>query len=328
MAEGEPVLGSIYVYAPNQIAPIFFAIAFACSAAGHIWQCYRYKAFLLVGLHPGCAIILTAGYALREYGSFNYLYSHQNLVAFICSQIFIYICPPALELANYHVLSRVFHYVPHLPPLRPNHVMRTFGGLMAIVETLNSVGVSLFANPTAPQSQLSLGKNLVLAAIIIQLAIIIIFFVMTGIFHFRCAKAGFTRNKTLTTPLFTLYASMVLIFVRCIYRLVEKTAVKSVWIQDLEELKRLSPLLRYEVFFYIFEASLMLVNSVMWNIWHPGRFLPRSHRVHLGEDGSVVITEPKDGKLGKRPLLLTVGNILTFGLLDFFVPGEKEKGRE
>lgn len=39
MAEGEPVLGSLYVYAPNQVAPILFAIAFACSAVGHFWQC-------------------------------------------------------------------------------------------------------------------------------------------------------------------------------------------------------------------------------------------------------------------------------------------------
>lgn len=226
----------------------------------------RYKAFLLVGLHPGCAIILTVGYALREYGSFNYLYNHTNLIVFICSQIFIYICPyvpsfssplsetdrsylcsPALELANYHVLSRIFHYVPHLSPLKPGHVMRTFGGLMAIVETLNSVGVSFFANPVAPQSQLTMGKNLVLAAIIIQIVIIAIFFAMAGIFHHRCARAGFTRdNKVLMTPLWTLYASMVLIFVRCIYRLVEKTAFTSVRIEDVEELKRLSPVLRHE----------------------------------------------------------------------------------
>lgn len=205
--------------------------------------------------------------------------------------------------------------------------MRTFGGLMAIVETLNSVGVSLFANPTAPPSQLSMGKNLVLAAVIIQLVIIVIFFVMAGIFHFRCVKAGFTRNnRALTTPLSTLYASMVLILVRCIYRLVEKTAFRSVWIRDLEELKQLSPLLRHEVFFYIFEASLILVNSVIWNIWHPGRFLPSSHRTHLAEDGTVVTTERKDANPGKRPLLVRTGNILTFGLLDLFRP--KSKGLE
>lgn len=292
-------------------------------------------------------MILAVGYALREYGSFNYLYTRGNLIVFICSQIFIYICPyvphspppspspspkltgdlvlpsPALELVNYHVLGRVFHYVPHLSPLQPSNVMRTFGGLMAVVETLNSVGVSLFANPVAEQSQQSLGKNLLLAAMVIQVVVVVTFFVMAGIFHFRCARAGFTRHhRAVTTPLYTLYASMVLILIRCIYRLVEKTMFKSVRVRDVEELKQLSPLLRHEAFFYIFEATLMLVNSGIWNIWHPGRFLPRSHRVRLGPDGVETMAEKKvDG----RPMLMRVGNVLTFGVL---FHRKEEKRRE
>lgn len=53
----------------------------------------HYKAFKLVGLQPLCAVLFTAGYALREYGAFNYLYSTQNLIIFILSQVFIYVCP-------------------------------------------------------------------------------------------------------------------------------------------------------------------------------------------------------------------------------------------
>jgi hypothetical protein len=59
----------------------------------------RYQCFRLIGLQPLCAVIFTAGYALREYGSFNYLYtpgsrgSSVNLIVFILSQVFIYICP-------------------------------------------------------------------------------------------------------------------------------------------------------------------------------------------------------------------------------------------
>lgn len=40
-----------------------------------------------------CAAFYTAGYALREYGAFNYLYSPTNLNVFIVSQVMIYICP-------------------------------------------------------------------------------------------------------------------------------------------------------------------------------------------------------------------------------------------
>ena len=80
----------------SSLAPLF---CFRCSKMKRLTCTSRYKAFLLVGLHPGCAIILSVGYALREYGSFNYLYSHENLVVFICSQIFIYICPWVLPLS-------------------------------------------------------------------------------------------------------------------------------------------------------------------------------------------------------------------------------------
>lgn len=53
----------------------------------------KYKSFKLMGLHPLCAVLFTLGYALREYGAYNYLYSDQNLIIFILSQVFIYVCP-------------------------------------------------------------------------------------------------------------------------------------------------------------------------------------------------------------------------------------------
>lgn len=55
----------------------------------------HYKSWRLIGLHPLCAVLFTAGYALREYGAFNYLYtaSEVNLPIYIVSQVLIYVCP-------------------------------------------------------------------------------------------------------------------------------------------------------------------------------------------------------------------------------------------
>lgn len=58
----------------------------------------QYKCFRIVKLHPFCAVIFTAGYALRAYGASgnNYIYNESNrqsLIPFILSQVFIYICP-------------------------------------------------------------------------------------------------------------------------------------------------------------------------------------------------------------------------------------------
>jgi hypothetical protein len=314
MADGEPILYSLYVYAPNKAAPIFFAIAYGISAIFHIWQCYRYKAFKLIGLHPICAVVFTVGYALREYGAYNYIYSvtsRGSLIAFILSQVFIYACPPLLELANYHVLGRMFYYVPHCAPLPPGRVLATFGGLMAVVETLNALGVALGTNTSSSRETQALGGHLIIAAVAMQLGLIVIFVCLAVLFHRRCVKAN-VQVRAVKTILSTLYASMALIFIRCIYRLVEHLGNTKVDIDDLEALRQLSPILRYEAFFYVFEATLMLLNSALWNVWHPGRFLPRGHHIYLAQDGTEVQGEKE---LDDRSLLAKTGHVLSFGIL-------------
>ncbi|KAJ2973425.1 hypothetical protein NUW58_g8941 [Xylaria curta] len=313
MAEGDPVPGSLYVYAPNKVAPIIFVVAYGLSAIGHIWQCYRYKCWKLVGLQPLCAVLFTAGYALREYGAYNYIYTSSNvLIGFILSQVFIFVCPPLLELANYHVLGRILYYVPYFAPLPPGRVLATFGGLLALVEVLNAVGVALSANPSSASSQQELGSRLILAAIGIQLGVIVIFITIASIFHRRCIRAG-VYAKAVSTPLITLYVSMTFIAIRSIYRLVEHIDNTTVDLKHPETLKTLSPLLRYEWFFYIFEATLMLLNSVLWNIWNPGRYLPKNYHVHLAQDGTTEIEDGEDAD--DRTLLAKTAHVFTFGIL-------------
>ncbi|KAI1781320.1 hypothetical protein F4818DRAFT_451459 [Hypoxylon cercidicola] len=311
MEDGQPVPGSLFVYAPNNGAPVFFAFAFAASAVGHIWQCYHYKCFKMVGLHPLCAVLFALGYALREYGAFNYMYSStQNLIIYVLSQVFIYVCPPLLELANYHVLGRIFYYVPHYTPLPPGRILSTFGGLMAAVETLNALGVALSSNPSSSNQEL--GSRLTIAALSIQFVVILSCGALAGIFHWRCSRAKI-RSKAVSTPLITLYVSLVLILIRCIYRFVEHLGNTTVHLNDFESLKTLSPILRYEWYFYIFEATLMFTNSVIWNIWNPGRYLPKNYHVHLARDG---VTEVEgEAKPDSRPLWAKVASVLTFGLL-------------
>ena len=218
---------------------------------------------------------------------------------------------PLLELANYHILGRVFYYVPYYSPLPAGRVLATFGGLMAAVELLNALGVALAANTSSSSTQQSLGSNLVIAAIAIQLIIILTFFILAGVFHRRCAKAKI-EAKSVKTVLSVLYASMVLIFVRCIYRLVEHASNNKVDLDNLEALRALSPLLRYEWSFYIFEATLMLINSALWNVWHPGRFLPKDYHIYLGRDGTEVMGEKEQDP---RTVLQKAAHVLTFGIM-------------
>jgi len=182
---------------------------------------------------------------------------------------------------------------------------------MALVELLNSLGVALYANPSSSQSQQETGSRLTLAALALQLIVILVFGFLAGVFHWRCLRAEI-RPRAITTPLTTLYVSMALILVRCVYRLVEHSGNVSVHLDDPESLKSLSPLLRYEWFFYVFEATLMLLNSLLWNIWNPGRYLPRDYHVHLAQDGRTELSGQE--KPDDRPFFAKVLSILTLGV--------------
>lgn len=195
---------------------------------------------------------------------------------------------------------------------------------MALVETLNALGVALASNPTSSHSTQDLGSHLTIAALAIQFAVIVIFVVLAALFHRRCAKS-LGSTKTISTLLITLYVSMALIMIRCIYRLVEHLGNTAVNIDDLQSLETLSPILRYEWFFYVFEATLMLLNSILWNVWNPGRYLPTNHHVYLARDGTTEIEG--EGLSDSRTLLAKAGSVLTFGLL-FRNKGENRSFQE
>ena len=224
----------------------------------------------------------------------------------------VIICSPLLELTNYHVLGRIFYFVPYLAPLPPGKVLSTFGALVALVEVLNSLGVAFASNPSSSHSQQQLGSRLIIAALAIQFAVILIFILLTAIFHRRCNRANI-NSQAVSTPLITMYMSMLLILTRSVYRLVEHLGSTTVRLNNLAALMALDPVLRHEWFFYAFEASLMLSNSLLWNVWNPGRFLPTNYRWHLAPDG-VSIVEGHD-EPDNRPLWAKVGSVLTFGFL-------------
>ena len=211
----------------------------------------------------------------------------------------------------------MFSYVPWLSPLPPETVFAIFGSLMAIVEALNGLGVAFTSNPTGNKQEA--GRILVLASLGLQLCVILSFFLMSIMFHVRCLKANI-RNRVISTLPSTLYVSMALILIRSIYRVVEHTGNTSLDIGNEQELQSLSPLLRYEWYFYVFEATTMLLNSLLWNVFNAGRFLPRSSKVFLAEDGmtEMITVDDESTTTGGQPVAAQGGRlvmqVLTFGL--------------
>ncbi|KAG9247474.1 hypothetical protein BJ878DRAFT_177327 [Calycina marina] len=299
MEDGKYVDGSFYFYAPNKGAPVIFAVLFAISCGWHAWQCIRYKCWRITGILPWSALIFVAGYSLREFGAFHY----DKLNVFIASLVMVYAAPPLYELSNYFTLSRILYYIPYHSPLHPGRVFTTFGLLSAIVEALNANGAAYMANSSLPKSKQDIGRALLKTALVLQLVILGIFIALALWFHRCCLKAGLMPHN-LAVVLQTLYISSTLIGIRTIFRTVEFFSTIDIHYTPGTDPNTLSPLLRYEWFFYIFESSLMVLNTYLLNFRHTMRYLPRDNAIYLAEDGVTQVQGP--GYQDKRLWLVTV----------------------
>ncbi|CAJ2508818.1 Uu.00g138440.m01.CDS01 [Anthostomella pinea] len=300
MEDGQYVENSIWFYAPNKGAPDFFIVAFLAGGAAHFWQALHYKCWRLTGLYVFCPLLFVLGFVTRVLGAFDY----GNLVKYIISICSTYAAPPLYELGNYYVLGRILYFVPYYSPIHPGRVLTTFSAISIVVESISGVGASYVANQSLPKEMQETGRSLLQAALIIQLVVVSLFLLLASAFHVRCRRNGVNHDK-FNQALITLYMSEVIILVRCIYRTVEYFGIsRADFDSPTFDSASVSPVIRYEWFFYVFEATLMLCNSVLLNVRHPRRWLPKSTKVYLSKDGTTEIEGP--GYKEDRKYVMTV----------------------
>ncbi|KAH7073486.1 RTA1 like protein-domain-containing protein [Paraphoma chrysanthemicola] len=287
MGMGDYSPGSIWYYAPNKAAPILFIVLFVISGVIHAWQTIKHKSWRTTILLPWAALLMVAGFAVRLAGAYN----TDNLAYLIASTVLIMSGPPVYALINYFILGRMLYYIPYLAPLHPGRVATTFVGLDGVCEILIGNGAWRMANSSLTDKQRQVGSNMVTASLCLQAALFGAFGLMAALFHRNAKRAGVLK-RDLKIVLYVMYVSATIVTIRCIYRLVE-------YIEGWE-----SPIYQNEVYFWIFEATIMFVNTALLNLFHPGKRLPRSNSVFLSRDG---VTERRGpGWADDRPWLVTV----------------------
>ncbi len=222
------------------------------------------------------------------------------------------------------MLGRILYYVPYCSPIHPGRVLTTFGFLSTIVEIFNAIGVAYATNVALPSRLIQVGNAMMKASLILQIIVILLFYLLAAIFHFRCVKAR-VNTSNVNNSLVTLYISSALIFIRTIYRTVEFFGGENLAsVHSASDLINLSPILRYEWFFWVFEATVMALNVLLWNQRHPRRFLPRSYRVYLAKDGVTEVEGPGwNQNSGMSGFMKTL--IDPFGMLDLAKRGGKSE---
>ncbi|KAF2836926.1 hypothetical protein M501DRAFT_996060 [Patellaria atrata CBS 101060] len=259
---------NLWYYQPNKAAPIAFMILFLISGICHFYQTQRYHSWRYTLLMPWAALLFVGGFAVREAGAYN----TGNLNLVIATNALIMSGPPVYAAIDYLVLSRIMFYLPYLAPMHPGRVITTFLGLDAIIEALIVNGAVRLSNSSLPASTRETGATLVKVSLIAQALMFLVFIALCILFQLRGKRAG-VLNPRLDTVFWTLYASATLITTRCIYRIVE---FFQGWDGEINT---------HEPYFWVFEASIMLLNTCVFNLWHPGQRLPRSNSVYLSPDG-------------------------------------------
>jgi tellurite resistance protein TehA-like permease len=124
-----------------------------------------------------------------------------------------------------------------------------------------------------------MGEILVKTALILQAVIFTAYIAILAVWHIRVKRAGLLK-RNLRTVVWVLYTSSTLITARCSYRIVE-------YFQGYT-----GEVYMHKVYFYVFDAVAMLLNSVLLNTYHPGRYFPRSNKLYLAMDGVTEVRGP------------------------------------
>ncbi|KAI9655871.1 MAG: hypothetical protein M1829_000473 [Trizodia sp. TS-e1964] len=290
--------GSFWFYAPNKGAPIAFAILFCISGVIHAYQCSRFHFWRVTGVLPWSALLFVVGFILREVGAYNY----DKINIFISSTVFLLAAPPVYEGANYFILGRILYYIPYHAPLHPGRVVTTFLAFGAVIESLTGNGAAKVANKEATVDQQNVGKALLKASLILQLATMAGFVAIAVKFQINCQRNNLLNDK-LKRLLTVLYISSALITSRTIYRTVEYFQVAA--LANATSVDDISPIIKNEWFFWFFEVVLMYSNTTLLNVLHPARYLPKNNKIYLSRDGVTEVEGPGSG-YDRRPFLVTL----------------------
>ncbi|KAJ6602640.1 RTA1 like protein-domain-containing protein [Mycena vulgaris] len=281
-----------FLYCPSFPAAVLFSALFGLTTIAHIIQAIHYrKKFCWVVIMAG--IWETSGLTLRVFSVLN-----TTSPAFgTPSQILILLAPIWINAFLYVLMSRfVYFFVPekHVGGINAQRLSLCFV-LLDITAFLMQAGGGVLLDSDSPKDAL-MGIHIYMGGIGLQQLFILGFIALVVRFHYKMKRIdGSTEWKR---PLYLMYASLVLITIRIIFRLIEFSS------------GLLSPITMHEAPFYCLEALPMFVALSLWNILHPGRVLvgPDSDfpkKVKKSKKGTPIQVADKDAEAYGLRLLET-----------------------
>ncbi|ODH23742.1 hypothetical protein ACO22_05361 [Paracoccidioides brasiliensis] len=293
-------------YCPSIPAAILFTVLFGLTSLVHMFQWYTFrKKFCWVIVMA--ALWETAGFTFRIISAHKII----GLWHFIPQQLFVVLAPVWLNAFVFMVMGRmIYFFIPEkkiygVSAKRITVVFVALDVFSMIVQASSSslmtsddgdlvkIGINVCKHDdvffclrnTAQSSIAGPSRRTNMGGIGLQELFIILFFIMAGRFQYLMTQLEIHQPQHLPwrRHLYSLYAALVLITIRIIFRLVEYSSGTE------------SGLAISEAAFYCLEAVPMFTGLVLFNVLHPGHVLvgPES------EFPKKVKKSKKDGEAGR-----------------------------
>jgi len=246
-----------YPLHPVKGASSAFAILFSIACVLHIYQNFKYKSWSLLWLLPCTCIISIAGFICLEYNAFH-------PTAYAPSQGLLYSAVVLLTAYIYLGLLQLMYLKAVLPRQWDWIVKGILMLLFTAVLSLTSQGTSNFFSPGSSPSLMRSDHAVLKAGIILLLVFNIVFFGILAAFHRSCSRAAAfaeSANRNIKLFIVLLYTIAMLLLARNIFRTVQIFSPSD------------SPAWRVQTFFWVFDASPLLISTVLLNAFHPGKLV-------------------------------------------------------
>lgn len=185
---------------------------------------------------------------------------------YVGQELLLLLAPSLFSASIYMILGRIIRLVhgDSRSLIRPSWLTKIFVTGDVLSFFIQSGGGGMMASAKSA-SNVSLGNKVIVIGLIVQLVFFGFFIIVSMVFHLRMRSSPTPVSLSISPPWFTymrvLYAASVFVMVRSIYRVVE-------YVQGNDGV-----LQQHEVYLYIFDAVLMLLCCLLFNIMHPSRIL-------------------------------------------------------
>jgi hypothetical protein len=266
----------MYHYHPSEAGAIAFVILYLITTLTHAWQVCRYRVWFVTPIIIG-GILEMVGYGAR-YASGKET-PNWTLTPYIIQAILLLVAPALFAATIYMELGRIITLI--VGEGRALISRKWMTKIFVIGDVLSFVlqGGGGGYQSAGSLSALRLGTKIIIVGLFVQLAFFGAFLVVAVNFHINIFRRPTTRSR-IGIPwqkhLKLLYATGMLIMVRSVFRAVE-------YLQGDD-----GYLLAREGYLYVFDALLMFIVMVLFNIMHPAElFVDRSRIEKFARDTAI-----------------------------------------